>query len=235
MDERTRRSLVTVARGLIAYGVIGIVLAVVLLGAVVAISNRLDEVAGRLTGRLDTISQTFDRTAAVLDDAASTSTRFSTTVAQAVPTLQQVDTSLGEVVTTLHELQATTATLTILGQTPLASLSDRFGRIADQLAVLQGQVSTLGANLGTNTTNLAALGTSLSALASQLRAVNDVLGSGEIESSLGDLIGIVRLALGLLAVWFAVPAIGALAFGLWLRREIAGRTEPGAGGAPSAA
>jgi hypothetical protein len=34
-------------------------------------------------------------------------------------------------------------------------------------------------------------------------------------------VSIVRWTLGLLAIWFAVPAIAALVAGIWLRRQLA--------------
>ncbi|MGZ5374282.1 MAG: hypothetical protein ACXWXC_09950, partial [Aeromicrobium sp.] len=101
------------------------------------------------------------------------------------------------------------------------SLADRFGRVAGQVETLQAQVGTLGENLATNRSSLASLGTSMTDLASQLRQVSQVLSSGEIEDSLREMVSIIRWTLGLLAIWFAVPAIGALAFGVWLRRQLA--------------
>ena len=220
MGERARRQLRQLWTGLVVYGVVGIGLTVVLLGAVGLITGRLDDLSDRLSTRLDTISQTVAKTAITLDRAGETSQGFATTLDQAVPTLGQVDTSLGEVVITLKDLETTTANLTVFGQRPFAALSERFGRIAGQLEALQAQIRVLGANLGANGTNLAALGTSLADLGTQLRAIDAVIGSGELQSSLADIVSAIRLALALLAVWFAVPAVGALVLGLWIRRQL---------------
>lgn len=228
MTDHTRRRLGTLSKGLIAYGVIGIVLTVLMLGAVVAVGNRLDAVAGRMSSRLTTISATVDRTATALERAGSTSQSFGGTLDQAVPTIAQVDKALTDVVATLKDLESTSSVLTFLGQQPLAALSGRFGQIATQLGALQGQLSTLGTNLSDNRTNLAALGTSLTDLAAQLRQANVTLGSGEIESSLSEIVLLVRGALALLAVWFAVPAVAALAFGIWVRRQIRSEAPPAA-------
>jgi septal ring factor EnvC (AmiA/AmiB activator) len=224
MSDRTTHQLRTLSTGLVAYGVVGIVMAVIMLGAVVAIGSRLDGIAAKMSSRLTTISATVDRTATALEHAGTTSQSFAGTLDQAGPTLAQVDTALTDVVSTLQELQTTSGALTFLGQQPLASLSGRFGQIATQLGTLQIQVGTLGANLGDNKTNLVALGGGLTDLAGQLRQVNDVLGSGEIESSLSDIVTVVRAALALLAVWFAVPAVAALGFGIWIRRQV--RVDP---------
>jgi hypothetical protein len=119
--------------------------------------------------------------------------------------------------------------LTIFGQTPLTSLADRFGRVAGQVETLQAQVGTLGENLATNKSNLSSLETSMTDLATQLREVGQVVSSGEIEDSLREIVSIIRWTLGLLAIWFAVPAIASLVFGVWLRRQLAAEAiTPGA-------
>ncbi|MGZ8721637.1 MAG: hypothetical protein ACXWXH_09245 [Aeromicrobium sp.] len=221
MVDRTQRQLKTLSTGLVVYGIVGIVLTVILLGVSLTIGSRLESLSSRLSDRLDTISQTVEKTGATLDRAASTSGSLSTTMEQAVTTVGQVDTTLGEVVATVRELQSTASTLTIFGQTPLTSLADRFGRVAGQVETLQAQVGTLGEDLATNRSGLASLGTSTTDLATQLRQVGQVLSSGEIEDSLREIVSIIRWTLGLLAIWFAVPAIGALVFGVWLRRQLA--------------
>ena len=214
MSDRTHRQLKTVSNGLLAYGIVGIVLTVILLGITVTVGSRLDTLSSRLTSRLETISVTIDKTATTLEAAGSTSGSFSSTIAQGATTIGQANATLGEVVTAVKDLQAGAATLSILGQTPLSSLSDRFGRIATQLETLQGRIGELGTNLGSNQDNLTTLGSRMTDLATQLRAVSDVLASGEIEDSLSEIVSVVRLALGLLAIWFAVPAIAALGFGI---------------------
>ena len=220
MNDRTGRQLEVLSKGSIAYGAIGLVMAVVLLGVVFVVGGRLDGLAVRLGDRLGTVAQTLERTAVTLDRAGATSLGFGVTVEQAVPTLAQVDTSLGEVGSTLREAEAEMAAVSLLGQQPLAALSERLGRVATNVDTLRTQMGTLGVNLAANKANLVELGTSLTDLASQIRRADEVVASGEIESSLGEVVGIVRLSLALLAIWFAVPAAGALAFGIWLRRQL---------------
>ncbi len=220
MSERTRRQLKQLSTGLVVYGIVGIVLTIVLLGVSLTIGSRLETLSGRLSDRLETISQTVDKTATTLEHAGSTSGSFSTTLDQGVSTIGQVETTLGEVVGAVRDIQTAASAVSILGQTPLAGLSDRFGRVAGQLETLQAQVGTLGDNLAGNQSNLAALGTSMTDLATQLRGVSQVLQSGEIEDSLHEIVSIIRWSLSLLAIWFAVPAIAALAFGIWIRRQL---------------
>ena len=227
MSDRTRRQLKTVSSGLVIYGIVGIVLTVVLLGISFSVGSRLDDLTVRLTTRLDTISETVDKTATTLEHASSTSGSVTATIDQGASTIGKIDATLGEVVGAVRALQTAASTLSIFGQTPLSSIADRFGTIATQLESLKAQVSTLSGNLGNNESTLGALGTSMTDLVGQLHQVSDVLRSGEIEDSLREIVSIIRWSLSLLAIWFAVPAIAALAFGVWIRRQL----RPGTGSA----
>ena len=220
MSDRTDRQLRTASNGLVIYGIVGIVLTVALLGISFAIGSRLESLSDRLTGRLDTISQTIDKTATTLERASTTSGSVTSTIQQGVTTIDKVDATLGEVVGALRGLQTAASTLSIFGQTPLSSISDQFGKIANQLEALKGQVDTLTGNLGNNQSTLGALGASMTDLVAQLHQVSDVLRSGDIEDSLREIVSIIRWSLSLLAIWFAVPAIVALAFGIWIRRQL---------------
>jgi len=221
MSPQSNRLLRRLSTGLVVYGAVGIVLAVLMIGAIVVLTGQLDTTVRRVSDNLDTISATVDKTATALDQSSSTSASFAATIGQAGPTLQKVDDTLSATVTTLHELESTAAGVSILGQTPLASLASRFGSLADTLEALQGQVSTLHDNLADNQANLVALGASLSDVAVQLRQVDAILGSGEIQDSLGTTVAVIRWLMVLLVVMFAVPALVAIYFGVWIRRQMA--------------
>ena len=120
---------------------------------------------------------------------------------------------------------AAASTLSILGQTPLSSMSDRFAQDRRPSSRRSRARSASSAAISATTrSNLSELGSRTTDLATQLRLVSEVLASGEIEDSLSEIVTVVRLALALLALWFAVPAIAALGFGIWIRREfLAGR------------
>ena len=121
---------------------------------------------------------------------------------------------------TLRQLQVALGGVSILGGTPFGAAGEKLGAMATQLEGLQGQVSLLADNLTQNKTTLVALGASLKDLATQLRTATDTIGSGVVEESLADMIGIVRLSIALLALWFAVPAVASLLFGIWLRGQL---------------
>ncbi len=81
-------------------------------------------------------------------------------------------------------------------------------------------MTAIADGLAANRTSLAANATSLGLLGDSMDATADRLRSGVVEESLADVQVILGLMLVVLMVWTAVPAIGALAFGLWLRREL---------------
>ena len=219
MSTQTQRLLHRLSTGLLVYGAIGVVLAVVMSGAIVGLTGRLDAVVGRVSDNLGTISTTVDKTATALDRASSTSTSFAATIGQATPALQKVDDTVAGMIVTLRDLEATSAAASFLGQSPLASVAGRLSSVADSLATLHGEISTLDGSMADNQANLAGLGTSLSDVAVQLRGVDAILGSGEIQSSLGDTVAVIRWTMLLLAVMFAAPAVAALSFGVWIRRQ----------------
>ena len=221
MNERAQRAARTLSTGLVAYGVVGLVLAVVLLGVSLTIGSRLEGLSGRLSDRLDTISRTVDTTATTLDR-------------RRIDLRQLLDddrpgghddgagnTTLGEVVATVHELQSTAATLTIFGQTPLTSLADRFGGSPDRSRRCRPRSATSVRTWDNRFEPDLAPGkhggprhpASSRSASPHLRARSRTASARSCRSCVWTL--------GLLAIWFAVPAIAALVAGIWLRRQLA--------------
>jgi hypothetical protein len=90
--------------------------------------------------------------------------------------------------------------------TDLNGLDTRLGLIASDL---EGNRDALLAN----SSSLAALSDRVAALASSLRG-------GAVTDSIADVGAILRVMILVLAVWTAVPAVGALGLGLWIRAEV---------------
>jgi hypothetical protein len=93
------------------------------------------------------------------------------------------------------------------------------GGIANALEGLDTRLTAIADSLATNRDKLAANATSLGALGDSTADLAARLRSGSVEDSLGDVQAIVTVVLLLFALWAAVPAVGALALGVWLRRE----------------
>ena len=109
----------------------------------------------------------------------------------------------------------------ILGANPLSGVATIFGSIADGLEGLDTALSTVAADLGDNHDKLLTNAESLDALGLRLATVADELREGVVQDGLADVQLIATLLGFIFVIWTAVPAIGALFLGSWLRRELA--------------
>ena len=207
------------SRLLIAYGIVGvlgaiaaIVFLVVGLGRVAALGDRVDELGG--------VTVILDRTATALEDAAASANGFGSTIDSSTSALTTAAADVRNVVPRLHELEVAANAVSLLGAQPLAPLGGLFGQIAGQISDLDqrldGVATALSANRGALQKNAASLGD----LATEARRLATKLGGDTLATAIDDarllLIALVVVA----ALGALVPAGGALAIGLWLRRSL---------------
>jgi hypothetical protein len=94
------------------------------------------------------------------------------------------------------------------------------GSIATSINGLDQRLDEVSASLSSNRDALQANHDSLGALGVQMRSLADRLKSGVLQESLQDLQAVVTILILVFVMWAIVPAVGALIFGVWLRREI---------------
>ena len=82
------------------------------------------------------------------------------------------------------------------------------------------QLALMSTALKANSDALATNADSLGTLAGSTQALATRLGSGTVEDSLGDVQLVIVVVLLVFTSLSLVPAIGALVFGVWLRREL---------------
>ncbi len=215
-----RDGLRRLSTGLIAYGAIGIALSILGLVALLYAGGRLEALATRTTDKMETVTATIDSAATTLIDAGATAGSFATTLDQMPDTVHQAAGTLTNVQTTLRSIQTTLGSIGILGSQPFGGVAAQFGQIADDLEGLDQRLTTIGDALGDNSDKLRANATSLTTLGHRLSDVADSLRSGVIEDSLGDVLALVTVLTLVLVMWTAVPAVGGLVLGLWLRRRL---------------
>jgi hypothetical protein len=215
-----RHSLGQLSRGLIAYGIIGLVVAAIGVGALVWVNGRVGSVRAEVETSVDQLSTTIERTAKALEDASTTAQGFTVTVDQSAVALTSAAATMTQVRTDLLGLESQLRAVNILGTSPLASAADAVGRTATSLDGLDTKLAGIADGLGSNRAALANNATSLGQLGSSTAAMATRLGSGSIEGSLGDVQSILAVTLALFAAWSLVPAVGALVLGVWLRREL---------------
>ena len=215
-----RAGLDRLSRGLVAYGIVGLVVAAIGVGALVWVSGRVGSVSAEVKTSVGQLATSMERTATALHDAAATAQSFTGTLDESAKAVASTAATITEVRTDLAVLDGQLRSVNLLGATPLASSADAVARITASLEGLDTRLATIAAGLTVNRGALAANATSLGQLGDSTAAVATRLGSGAIENSVGDVQSVIAVTLLLFAAWSLVPAVGALVLGVWLRREL---------------
>jgi len=208
------------SRGLIAYGIIGLVVAAIGFGAMVWVNGRIGHVRGEAEVTVARLATTMELAAMVLRGASTTARSFSGTVDQAAKAVLSAAVTLTETRSDLSALETQLRSVNILGATPLSSPADAVGRIAASMDGLIGQLPLVADDLKGNRDALAANAVSLSELGDSTDALAARLGPIVGQESLDDVQQVIAITLLMFAAWSFVPAAGALALGGWLRREL---------------
>ncbi|HYH93149.1 MAG TPA: hypothetical protein VD763_08325 [Candidatus Saccharimonadales bacterium] len=215
-----RHGLRRLSTGLLIYGAVGLGVAVIGLMALLYVGGRLGALNDRVEVQVESLIETLDRTATVLDDAGSSALSFAVTLERTPPTVRQAAQTVSTLQGTMRSIEGQLGAISILGQQPLGNVAGLFGQMATDLEGLDTRLELIADDLSTNRDRLLANAASLDALGEQVATVAERLRSGGIEESFADVTSVVTLLALLLSVWTAVPAVGALALGWWLRREL---------------
>ena len=215
-----RRGLHKLSRGLIAYGVVGLVVAAIAFGALFWVNGRIGNLRTEVTTTISQIAVTTADTASALRDASTTATTFSSTLDQAASALPAMSDRITGLQASLASLEATLRSVSILGATPLGGPADSVAKISASLNGINTQLAIVATALKANSDALATNASSLGKLADSTQALATRLGSGVVGDSLGDVQLVIVVVLLVFTVLSLVPALGALAFGVWLRREL---------------
>lgn len=186
-----------------AYGAVGIVLLIIVAAVALDAAARAEHLVGSANTTLESAATTADAAADAFTGADESLDRGAASAADAA-TLSR------EASGTLRSLSAAME-LSIFGTQPLLPLADDFGATADQAASLADQLDGVGTALSDTRTDITLVGERMRDLADDLAAVSP---SGDPAASMPPL----RLIVALLAIWLGLPAVGALAAGIWFLR-----------------
>ena len=215
-----RTGLRRLASGLIAYGAVGIALAVLGLVALIWLSGRVGGLGERTGNQVTTIVETLDRTSIALSEASSSATSFAGTLARTGPAVRQVALAIGDLRGNFRTIEDQLGRLQILGSQPFGNVASQFGQMATDLDGLDERLNLIAGDLDRNRTALAANAESLSAIGTRLTRIATEARDGTVAGALDDLRAVVTLLGLLLIVWVALPAIVALWLGWWLGRAL---------------
>ena len=225
-----REGLRRLSKGLIAYGTIGVVVAVIGLLAFVWALGRLNGAADQVDATIRNLATTAHRTADTLTGAATTVGSVGGTLDSTAAAVSQAGATVGAMGPTMDNLETSFRDFGILGQHPLVPAADVISTLATNLDGLDQRLQDVSTSLTADREALAPSAASLTALAGSLDDLAGRLESGTIQSTFSDIRTVLTVVLVMFVVWSAIPAIGALALGLWLRRELTrgGRAPPAA-------
>jgi hypothetical protein len=215
-----RGGLRRLSRGLIAYGIIGLIVAAIGFGSMVWVNGRISHLRGEAEATLARLATTTELAATVLRGASTTAQSFSGTVDQSAQAVSSAALTITEVRSELSALEAQLRSFSFLGATPLASSADAVGRIATSMEGLETELPLIAGGLAGNRDALARNAASLAELGDSTEALAARLGPSVPQDSLGDVQQVIAMTLLMFTVWSFVPAVGALVLGAWLRREL---------------
>ena len=222
--DRTRGSQ-RLSQGLIAYGIVGLVVAAIGLASMLWVNGRISHLRDEAEATVTRLATTMQLAAIVLQGASTTAGSFGGTVDQTSMAVSSAAATITETRSDLSAVEAQLRSINILGATPLSSPADAIGRIAASMDGLDTQLTLIAGDLTGNREALVRNAAALTDLGNSTAALAKRLAADPGRDSFGDVQQVIAITLLMFAAWSLVPAAGALALGLWLRRE-AGLTKP---------
>ncbi|HVM24975.1 MAG TPA: hypothetical protein VM253_06220 [Candidatus Limnocylindrales bacterium] len=188
--------------GLIVYGIAG--LALIVAGAIAGldVATRIERLAADADG-------TLAAAASATEAAAESFTSVDASLSEAQESASTAAALSRDASGTLRSL-AVAMQVNLFGAQPLLPLADEFSTSADQASQLADTLDSVGSSLGDTRTDVSRVGAELEILSDQLGALRTSTGGpDEAPPPL-------RVFIGLLLAWLAVPAVGAIIGGVAL-------------------
>ncbi|MGZ6269678.1 MAG: hypothetical protein ACXWMU_03795 [Candidatus Limnocylindrales bacterium] len=126
---------------------------------------------------------------------------------------------------TMASLRETSAGLSILGTHPLEPLTGDLDRVSGRAHALASSMTSLAGSLDANTADFATVSADAATLRSQVTELRAVLAGDGADGATASLSQL-YVAVLLLLLWFALPAVASLGVGLLWLRETGGPAVP---------
>lgn len=216
-SKEWQRGLFRLANALIVYGAIGLVAAALGLAALIAASSRINSLGDRIVSEAVTLDAIIEQTANVIDDAATTASSFGPTMAKTSVTVSEAAGAIRDIEPRLRDLETQANAIDIFGQRPVAPLGQLFGQIATDVSGLDEQLDGIASEMGRNEAALKANARSLDALADLVHGYAGRLKPEAIDVGLDEARRLLLITLALFIGWTAIPAVGSIIVGRWMR------------------
>ena len=200
----------TLAWGLIAYGVAGLILSIVGVTFGLDAAGQLERLAGATDQTLEAAARSTSAAAQSFDSIDASLVSAETSVAQAA-------TLAADAGATLDALSAA-MNLSVFGAQPLRPLADEFADAADQAGELATTLTTTAGSVSDVQADATAIGVELEGLAEELEALRGTVPQDPVP---------IRGLVALLIAYLTLPAVAALIAGsLMLRAQRAAQEAP---------
>jgi len=210
-----------IAMGLIAYGVIGLVIIVVAMLVTVGAFARIETLS-------QSVGAPLRSTARTVGDASGAFGRFAVSLDEAQRSSQDAAALARESADTMGGL-ADAMSVTIFGAQPLARAAEGFRDVSVQLDGLGEDLETVGEALGHNIADVQQAGRNLRDVREELDTLLAQFGDsadGTDAAPQGGGTRLASVALYALLAWLAVPAIASLVLGLTVLRYAGAVADP---------
>ena len=216
-----------IAFGMIAYGVIGLIIIVVAMLVTVGTFARIETLS-------ESVGAPLRSTARTVGEASTAFGRFAISLGEAQQSSEDAAALAHESAATMSGL-ADAMSVTIFGAQPLAQAAEGFREVSGQLDGLGEDLESVADALGHNISDVQNAGTNLRDVRDQMDSLLDEFGEtsdgpAEGQSTTGG-VRVASMALYALLIWLAIPAVASLLFGFTLLRYARAISGPATGDA----
>jgi hypothetical protein len=215
MMQRRRRAI---GAGLIAYGLVGLVAGLVIVGATLAVGAGLEPAVASVDRQRDAIVASLEHSAAALDHAAAIAGDAATGAQQAAAIASQSADVSRQLAETLSRLSSTFGDFGILGSKPFEPLAEDAAQVADQLRGIATNLDALGISLGRIAREIPQLAVELDAVAAELTTLATELATFAVPDAAAEAFRWLVVGVVMLVAWLLVPALASLVAGIALLR-----------------
>ena len=198
---------------LLAFGVIGVILAGVIALALVGTAIATRDLDDRLQADQARLAETLDELAVTTAAAVTSIENASATLDTSSAAVLDARTVLDELATASDSL-ADSLGITIFGNQPFAGAAQRFRTFSDRVRVFSGDATGIADAIATNADDMSTLADRVALMETQLGEYAERVAGSERIGQIGTWVAVSVLLGGLLAAWLAVAA-GACAWVGW--------------------
>lgn len=221
-DERTpllisRASRKRIGAALVAYGIVGTILAFMVAGAGLYGAVRLDDAVSRVEAQRAELAATVGAAADALASVVSTVEASRPGIDRLTSMTGQLSGVAGDIATAANDL-AGRMDVSVLGFQPFAGLGAQMSAIGSQVGGVAADLEAIGPAVAAVADGTAGISASLVTLQARLAAVSERIDALGPFDQTGRILAIGLVLIVLLDLWLAIPAVTAIVVGRRLRR-----------------